>query len=41
MIRWFIHFYDNLNIVLILHPGCDFFYAKCVKFLLMVNFIKK
>ena len=35
MIRRFIHFYDifnSLNIVLILDPGCEFFYAKCVQF---------
>ena len=41
MIRQFIHFYDNLNIVLILDPGCEFFCAKCVQFLLMINLIEK
>ena len=24
MIRGFVHFYDSLNIVLILDPGCEF-----------------
>ena len=28
MIRRFIHFYDTLNIVLILDPGCEYFCAK-------------
>ena len=32
MIRWFIHFYDSLNIVFILDPGCEFFYAKCFQY---------
>ena len=39
--RRLIHFYDSLNIVLILNPGCEFFGAKCVKFPLMINFIKE
>ena len=39
MRRWFIHFYDSLNIVLILDPGCEFFHAKCVQFPLLVNVI--
>ena len=41
MIRRFIHFYDSLNIVLILDPGCEFFCAKGVPFSLMTNLIKK
>ena len=28
------YFHDSLNIVLILAPGCEFFWAKCVQFLL-------
>ena len=41
MRRQFIHFYDSLNIVLILDPGCESFCAKCVQFPLMINLIKK
>ena len=41
MIRRFIHFYDSLNIVLILDPGYELFSAKCVQFPLMINLIKK
>ena len=32
MIVRFKHFFDSLNIVLILVPGCEFFSAKCVPF---------
>ena len=41
MIRRFIHFHDSLDIVLILDPGCEFFYADCVQFPSMINPIKK
>ena len=41
MIRLFLHFYENLIIVLILDTGCEFFCAKCVEFALMINLIKK
>ena len=41
MIGGFIHFYDSLNIELILDPACEFFCAKCVQFPLMINLIKK
>ena len=41
MRRGIAHFYDNLNIVLILDPGCEFFCAKCIQFSLMIKFIKK
>ena len=32
MIRGFIHYYDSLNIVLMLDPGCEFFCTKCVQY---------
>ena len=32
MIKRFKHFHDSLNTVLILAPGREFFYAKCVQF---------
>ena len=41
MIRQFIHFYNSLNIALMLGPGCEFFCDKCVQFPLMINLIKK
>ena len=41
MIRQFIYFYNNLNIALMLDPGCEFFCDKCVQFPLMINLIKK
>ena len=41
MIRQFIHFYDSLNIVLILDSGTEFFCVKCARSPLMINLIKK
>ena len=41
MIRRFIHFCHSLNIVLFLDTGCEFFCAKCVRFPLMINLVKK
>ena len=34
------HFYDSLNIMLILDLGCEFLCAKCVQFPLMIKLIK-
>ena len=40
MTRRFIHFYDSLNIVLILDPGSKSFSAKCLQFPLMIKIDK-
>ena len=32
MIKQLEHFHDSLNIVVILAPGHEFFFAKCVQF---------
>ena len=35
------YFHDNLNIVVILAPGCEFFTAKCIQFPLTFTELNK